>query len=146
MYNLCGFLILFISYQIPLIPHRQCVSTQVPVILLTLDSCIKTKPRSSNWCGSVGWVLSCKLKGRQFNSQSGHMPGLQTKSQLMFLSLSFSLSSPRSKNKYIKSFKKTSKQNTWSLQGCFCFTWHLFTHRKVKVFAYVYSCFFSFVN
>ena len=28
------------------------------------------------WCGSVDCVPAYKLKGCQFNSQSGHMPGL----------------------------------------------------------------------
>ena len=27
-----------------------------------------------DWCGSVGWALSCKPKSCQFNYQSGHMP------------------------------------------------------------------------
>ena len=35
---------------------------------------------SPDWCGSVGWALSCKLKGRHFNSQSGHLPGLWARS------------------------------------------------------------------
>ena len=53
------------------------------------------------WCGSVDWVPACKPKGCRFNSQSGHMPGLQARSAvgqhvrgkhtLMFLSLSLSL-------------------------------------------------------
>ena len=29
---------------------------------------------------SVGWVSSCKLKGRGFNSRSGHTPGLRVQS------------------------------------------------------------------
>ena len=28
------------------------------------------------WCGSVDWAPAYKPKGRQFDSQSGHMPGL----------------------------------------------------------------------
>ena len=32
------------------------------------------------WCGSVDWALACKPKGHWFNSQSGHMPGLQARS------------------------------------------------------------------
>ena len=32
------------------------------------------------WCGSLDWVPVCEPKGRQFNSQSGHMPGLQASS------------------------------------------------------------------
>ena len=36
----------------------------------------------SGWCGSVDWVLACEPKGHQFNSQSGHMPGLQARSSV----------------------------------------------------------------
>ena len=32
---------------------------------------------SPDWCCSVGWALSCKPKGHQFDSQSGYTPGLQ---------------------------------------------------------------------
>ena len=71
--------------------------------------------------GSVDWVPVGKLKGRRFDSQSGHMPGLWARSAVgglreaadlcvshtsMFLSLSFSFSTPLSKNKKIKSQKK----------------------------------------
>ena len=28
------------------------------------------------WCGLGGWVLACEPKGRWFDSQSGHKPGL----------------------------------------------------------------------
>ena len=31
---------------------------------------------SPGLCGSVDWVLACKLKGHQFDSQSGNIPGL----------------------------------------------------------------------
>ena len=31
-------------------------------------------------CGSVDWVLACEPKGSWFDSQSGHMPGLQARS------------------------------------------------------------------
>ena len=58
---------------------------------------------------SVDWVPAREPKGRQFYSQSGYMPGLQARSPLggcvrgnhtlMFLSLSFSLPFPLSKNK-----------------------------------------------
>ena len=30
-----------------------------------------------DWCGSVGWLSSHKLKGCLFNSWPGHMPGLE---------------------------------------------------------------------
>ena len=32
---------------------------------------------SPGWCDSVGGVLPRKPKGSQFNSRSGHMPGLR---------------------------------------------------------------------
>ena len=35
---------------------------------------------SPSWCGSVDWVPACEPKGCLFNSQSGHMPGLQPRS------------------------------------------------------------------
>ena len=43
---------------------------------------VRKVKRSSHpgWCGSVDWALACKPKGRWFNSQSGHMPGLQARS------------------------------------------------------------------
>ena len=57
-------------------------------------------------CGSAGWAHTTKQKVSGFDSQSGHLPGLQVQSQWgtvharsnqsMFLSLSFSLS----KNKF----------------------------------------------
>ena len=34
----------------------------------------------SGWCGSVDWVPACEPKGRWFNSQSEHMPGLWARS------------------------------------------------------------------
>ena len=57
-----------------------------------------TKERCSGWCDSVDWVPACKPKGRQFNSQSMHMPAGQVPSRgcargnltCMFLSLSLS--------------------------------------------------------
>ena len=64
----------------------------------------KIKWLCPSWCGSVDWVPACELKGRQFNSQSGHLPGLQARSPvvghvrsnhtLMFPSFSFSFPSP----------------------------------------------------
>ena len=73
------------------------------------------------WCGSVDWVLDCKTNGRWFDSQSGHMPGLQTRSPaggrargnqtLLLLSLSFSLPSPISKNNIFFFFKCSREQH-----------------------------------
>ena len=34
------------------------------------------------WCGSVDWVPACEPKGHRFDSQSGHMPGLQARSPI----------------------------------------------------------------
>ena len=34
------------------------------------------------WCGSVDWGQACELKGSQFDSWSGHMPGLQAGSPM----------------------------------------------------------------
>ena len=55
---------------------------------------IKSRLFCPGWCASVDWVLACKPKGGQFDSQSGHMPGLQASRghvkcnhTLMFLSL-----------------------------------------------------------
>ena len=73
------------------------------------------------WCGSVNRVPACEPEGHQFNSQSGHMPGLQTTSPVggvqettdqcisgtsMFLSLSFSFPSPLSQKINKIFFKK----------------------------------------
>ena len=76
---------------------------------MAYPSLIRESTSSPGWCGSVDWVLACKPKGSRFNSQSGHMPGLWARSPvgrhargnhtLIFLSLSFSLSSPLIKNK-----------------------------------------------
>ena len=35
---------------------------------------------SPGWCSSMDWVRACKPKGHQFNSQSGHRPGLRARS------------------------------------------------------------------
>ena len=35
---------------------------------------------SPGWCGSVDWVLAYELKGQQFDSKSGHMPGWRARS------------------------------------------------------------------
>ena len=73
-----------------------------PGVMPIPNTLTKESDFCSGWCGSVGWVLACELKGHQFNSQSGHMqvPGVwEATHTLVFLSLSFSLSSPLSKSK-----------------------------------------------
>ena len=35
---------------------------------------VKKHPVCPGQCGSIGWALSCKLKGSRFDSWSGHMP------------------------------------------------------------------------
>ena len=87
---------------------------------------------SPDWCGSVGWVSSCKVKGCWFDSWSGHMPGLWVQTPVgvctggnwsMFVShidLSLLLSLPPfpSLQKYINKifFKKEQDANVccWS--------------------------------
>ena len=65
------------------------------------------------WCGSVGWASTYKLKGHWFKSRSGHKPGFPARFPVrgvweatgwclsltsVFLFLSFSLPSPLSEN------------------------------------------------
>ena len=89
---------------------------------------------SPGWCGSVDWGLACKPKGRRFNSQSGHVPGLHQGPSMagrggwweaidwcishtsMFPS--FFLPSPLSKSKINKIFKKYIKEKQASRQKC----------------------------
>ena len=74
---------------------------------------------SPGWCGSMAWAPTCHLRGYLFDSQSGHMPGLQARSPAggvreatnrcsshtsMFLSLSPSC--PISLKIILKIFKK----------------------------------------
>ena len=63
-----------------------------------------------DYCSSVGWATTCKTKDDQFNSRSGHMPGLRARSLFggvqeatnQWFSLSFFLPpSPLCKNKLI---------------------------------------------
>ena len=61
----------------------------------------RNNERIPNWCGSVGWLLSSKPKGHQFDSWSEHMPGLRVLSlvgecekQLIDVSLSCQCFSP----------------------------------------------------
>ena len=54
-----------------------------PVLAEEGRSELKDRERESPvWCGSVDWVLACEPKGRWFNSQSGHMPGLRARPPL----------------------------------------------------------------
>ena len=107
----------------------------------------KTLQRSLGWGGSVDWVLACELKGLWFNSQSGHMPGLQAGPQLgcvrlMFLSLSSSLPSRLSENKWIKSLKKRISERThWTKHFRGFLHWNL---HQPPIFA-AESTLFSFV-
>ena len=49
------------------------------MIIPKIIHCVKFK-FSPGWCGSVDWAPACEPKGRQFDSQSGHMPGLLARS------------------------------------------------------------------
>ena len=41
---------------------------------------LKNEENRPGWCGSVDSVPACELRGHQFHSQSGHMPGFQAMS------------------------------------------------------------------
>ena len=41
---------------------------------------IKKEIIAPGWNGSVNWELACEWKDRQFDSQSGHVPGLRVRS------------------------------------------------------------------
>ena len=69
---------------------------------------LRNRKKRPGWCGSVDWAPDCKPKGREFNSQSEHMPGLQAGSPVggaqvattqWCFSSSLSPSLPLSKNK-----------------------------------------------
>ena len=86
----------------------QFISLLVHYILLVVKAIAHLKMHPSpGWCGSVDWAPACEQKGHQFDSQSGHMPGLQARSPVggareaphADVSLPFSLPSPLSKNK-----------------------------------------------
>ena len=81
------------------------------------------------WCGSVDWVPACEPKGHQFDSQSGHMPGLQARclvrgmwevtSQLILLSSHLSsLSLPLLLK--INKISKGKKPQQFRWQNCIC--------------------------
>ena len=36
---------------------------------------IREELKSPGWCGLVDWMPACEPEGRQFESQSGHLPG-----------------------------------------------------------------------
>ena len=93
-----------------------------------------------DWCGSVGWMLSSKPKGHQFNSRSVNMPGLWTRSldatgmcllHMDFFSLSFSL--PKNKIPFKKESTLTNgapkarrsqdspSQNSWHIHNHRCY-------------------------
>ena len=78
-----------------------CTLHTLPMFLSLILVWLKKKKKlNPGWCGSVDCTPACEPKGWWFDSQSGHMPGLWVRSpELMFLSLSFSLPSPLSKNK-----------------------------------------------
>ena len=48
--------------------------------LLVYNNCLKIY--NNALAGVARWVPACEPKGRWFNSQSGHMPGLWTRSQV----------------------------------------------------------------
>ena len=45
-----------------------------------LHYCSDKRKLCPGWCGSVDWVPACEPNSGRFDSQSGHMPGLQARS------------------------------------------------------------------
>ena len=93
------------------------------------------------WCGSVGWVSSCKPKGLRVESHWGHISGFWAQSpvvqeaadrclslRLMFLFLSFSLPSPPSR---ISKRKRSVKTPHYNLMGFRTFT-DMWNHQHVN--------------
>ena len=80
--------------------------------------CIKKNILGPDWCGLVCWALSCKGKGGQFDSRSGHIPGLWFSPWLVRIQ--------EAANRYFSvasrilslsvSFPSLSKMNKWNLQ------------------------------
>ena len=61
--------------------HSLCpVQTSLPVLKATYFNLLHRSSANPVWCGSVDSAPACKPKGRQFDSQSGHMPGWQARS------------------------------------------------------------------
>ena len=82
-------------------------------ICLLIDIYYQDRTQCPGWCVSVHWVPACEPKGWWFDSHSGHVPGLWSRSPVggmwettthWCFSLSFSLPSPLSKNKINKIF------------------------------------------
>ena len=94
----------------------------------------KNCKKRPGWCGSVDWAPACKSKGCWFDSQSGHMLGLQAGSPVgackrwPHRDVSFSFSLPFCLSvKKIKSLKKLQKQ--WGNIG---YVWHFRQTRKER--------------
>ena len=57
-----------------------CVLSPSILRHITMKSEQEVKRVAPGWCSSVDWAWACKPKGCWFDSQLGHMPGLQTRS------------------------------------------------------------------
>ena len=87
-------------------------------IITDLDWTIRKHGYCPGWCGSVDWMAACKLKGHQFNSWSGHMPGLWARFPVggireatIHCSFSFSLSPSFPLSLKINKILKKKKEN-----------------------------------
>ena len=63
--------------------YKQCIAKTTLYLQFgnkQILHCCKMSKFSSGWCGSVDWVQACDLKGHQFDSQWGHVPGLWVRS------------------------------------------------------------------
>ena len=76
-------ILLYLFYSILLLCVHQSMCEEECVTRETREKRRIRKPRtriSPGWCGSADWVPACEPKGGWFDSQSGHMPGLQARS------------------------------------------------------------------
>ena len=71
------------EWTLSLIMRKQSHKSKLRNILLRIDF-LKTlifsknqKEQGLGWCGSVDCVLACEPNDRQFDSQSGRMPGMR---------------------------------------------------------------------
>ena len=69
------------SPKVTMIRDNQICCVRRHLFIISILFILSDTYSSPGWCGSVGWALSCKVKGCWFCSCSGHMPRLQVQSQ-----------------------------------------------------------------
>ena len=88
------------EWTLSLTMRKQSHKSKLRNILLRIDF-LKTlifsknqKEQGLGWCGSVDCVLACEPNDRQFDSQSGRMPGLRARSPVGGVRVSHTLMLP----------------------------------------------------